>query len=173
MAEKSDSLTKRQKAGIGLGVVAAAIGIFALLRKPAAAAGQITLSNLVISPSAVNPGQVVTISIVATNNSTGELSQVINLVGDFMAQQTVTLGPGESRTVSFQVTPQEARSYQVSVDGLSGSFVCTSAAVADIRLSNLVISPSSCYVGDTVTISVTATNYGSVAGSRTITCTVS
>lgn len=39
-----------------------------------------------------------------------------------MAEQTVTLQPGESKAVSFEVTPHEARTYQVSVDGLTGSF---------------------------------------------------
>lgn len=39
-----------------------------------------------------------------------------------MAKQTVTLQPGESQVVTFEATPMEARTYQVSVDGLSGSF---------------------------------------------------
>ncbi len=39
-----------------------------------------------------------------------------------MAEQTVILEPSESRIVSFEVVPHEARTYQVSVDGLSGSF---------------------------------------------------
>lgn len=39
-----------------------------------------------------------------------------------MAEQTVTLQPGESKTMSFEVTPSVAKAYQVSLDGLSGSF---------------------------------------------------
>ena len=39
-----------------------------------------------------------------------------------MAEQSVTLNPGESRVVSFSATPSEARTYQVLVDGLTGSF---------------------------------------------------
>ncbi len=34
----------------------------------------------------------------------------------------MTLQPGESKVVSFEATPQEAKDYHVSVDGLSGSF---------------------------------------------------
>jgi len=44
--------------------------------------------------------------------------------------------------------------------------------VADIRVEDLVIIPSQVQVGEPVTISVVATNYGTVAGSKTITCTV-
>lgn len=42
-----------------------------------------------------------------------------------MAEQSVTLNPGESRVVSFEAIPHEARTYQVVVDGLTGSFAAT------------------------------------------------
>ena len=42
-----------------------------------------------------------------------------------MAEQSVTLQPGESKLVSFEATPTKARTYQVSVNGLTGSFVAT------------------------------------------------
>jgi len=89
-----------------------------------------------------------------------------------MATQAVTLGPGQSQMVSFTVTPPAEGTYHVAIDGLSGSFVCTVAPHADIRAENLVILPSACYVGDTVTISVTVTNYGNAPGTKTITCTI-
>ena len=40
-----------------------------------------------------------------------------------MAQQIITLNPGESEIASFTVTPNEAKTYTVSVDGLGGTFV--------------------------------------------------
>ena len=89
-----------------------------------------------------------------------------------MGTQTVTLGPGEAQVVSFAVTPSAEGTYHVAIDGLTGSFVCTAAPHADIRVENLVISPATCYVGDTVTISVTVTNYGNAPGTKTITCTI-
>jgi len=39
-----------------------------------------------------------------------------------MAEQTVTLQPGESKVIAFEVVPSVAKTFQVSVDGLSGSF---------------------------------------------------
>lgn len=47
-----------------------------------------------------------------------------------MAEQIVTLNPSESKVVSFEATPHEARTYQVSVDGLTGSFVAIPAPPA-------------------------------------------
>ena len=40
-----------------------------------------------------------------------------------MTEQTVTLQPGEAKVVTFEAIPHEARTYHVSVNGLSGSFV--------------------------------------------------
>ncbi len=42
-----------------------------------------------------------------------------------MTEQSVTLQPSESKVVSFEATPTKARTYQVSVNGLTGSFVAT------------------------------------------------
>ena len=52
-----------------------------------------------------------------------------------MAEQAVELAPGESEVVTFEATPHEARTYQVSVDGLSGSFM---ASLAPVNLSGVV-----------------------------------
>ena len=40
-----------------------------------------------------------------------------------MAEQTVELQPSEAKLVSFEAVPQQAKTYSVSVDGLSGSFI--------------------------------------------------
>lgn len=130
------------------------------------------VSDLVIYPEEVNPGQIVTISCRVTNIGSDVGDYTVRLGGDFMAEQSVTLQPGESKSVSFEVTPSTAKSYSVSVDGLSGSFRAVTTPVADIRVENLTITPSEVYVGEKVTISVTATNYGDAAGTKKITCTV-
>ena len=46
-----------------------------------------------------------------------------------MAEQVVELIPGESKVVSFKAVPHEAKTYQVSVDGLTGSFLASQAPV--------------------------------------------
>ena len=130
------------------------------------------VSNLVISPTEVNPGQPVTISCTVTNIGAAAGSSSVHLGGDFMAEKTVSLEPGQSETVSFEVTPAEAKTFHVSVNGLTGSFVATEEAVADIRVENLVIEPTEVDVGQKVTISVTVKNYGTALGSRKIICLV-
>lgn len=131
------------------------------------------VSNLTISPVEVNPGQPVTISCMVKNIGAEAGDYTTKLGGDFLAEQTVTLEPGESKTISFEVTPTVVKTYSVSVDGLSGSFAAIEKPAADIHLENLTIYPPEVYVGGLVAISVRATNYGTATGTRRIVCTVS
>ena len=85
---------------------------------------------------------------------------------------TVTLAPGEAKPVEFQFSPMEARVYQVSVDGLIGSFSVLEPPAAQFVVSDLIITPAQCYPGELVSISVTVRNIGLVAGSYTVTCEV-
>ncbi len=64
--------------------------------------------------------------------------------------KTVTLAPGQSQQVSFQVVPTEAGLYQVSVNGLTGSFVATPPPVAS--LSGYVAEAGEAIVSAKVTI---------------------
>jgi hypothetical protein len=141
-------------------------------------AANIRLSNLTIQPSECNIRETVTISVTATNYSDASGSKKITCsVNGTTSEQTVSLEGWQSKTVSFQATPTEEKTYSVSVNGLSGTFKAVAGAAppptgANITLSNLVISPTEVNVGQKVTISITATNQGNTAGSKVITCTI-
>ncbi len=51
-----------------------------------------------------------------------------------MAEQTVELVPSESKLVTFEAIPHEARTYQVSVDELTGSFRAIAAPPEVVKL---------------------------------------
>ena len=87
-------------------------------------------------------------------------------------QKTISLNPGESKEVSFTITPQTVGVHSVSVDGLSGSFSVLEPPAAQFVVSDLIITPAQCYPGELVSISVTVRNIGLVAGSYTVTCEV-
>jgi len=133
------------------------------------------VSGLIISPKEVQVGFPVTISCTVENIGTESGSKTIEckIGGEVVATREVTLAPGASEVVSFEVTPSEAKSYSVSANGLYGSFKATEVIPpADIRVEDLTISPAEVKVGKVVTISCRATNYGGKTGSKTITCTV-
>lgn len=90
-----------------------------------------------------------------------------------MAEQSVTLEPGESKEVTFEATPSKAKTYQVTVDGLSGSF--KAIGVPDLRVVSLSVygvPPPLAVVGNLIDITVRVTNYGTARGSKTIRCQV-
>lgn len=88
-----------------------------------------------------------------------------------MAQQTVTLQPGESKQVSFEAIPHEAKTYNVKVNGLTGSFVVIAATKfymppqMTVEVTNGLILAQywKCL------FSVVITNKGETSGTRTIT----
>jgi len=133
------------------------------------------LYDLNITPKEVQIGNPVSISCTAENigSETGSKTIELKIGGEVVATREVTLAPGDSEVVSFEVTPDVARTYSVSVDGLHGSFKATEVVPpADIRVENLEITPSEVKVGEVVTISCRATNYGNASGSRVVECLV-
>ena len=84
-----------------------------------------SVSYLSVSPRLeVEPGETVTITVLVANTGgeSGSYTVVLKIDGVKEAEETVTIAAGESQGVSFSVTREEADSYAVTVDGLSGSF---------------------------------------------------
>lgn len=87
-------------------------------------AADFTSSGLTIDPSSVKAGGTVTVSVECSNEGSRSGSHTITLKidGEIEDEKTVTLGPDESTTVSFEVSATEEGIYSVDVNGLSGSF---------------------------------------------------
>jgi len=83
-----------------------------------------TSSNLSISPSEVNIGETVTISVLITNagDAAGSYEVTLKINGVVEATKEATLGPGTSQEVTFSTARDVAGSYTVDVNGHSGSF---------------------------------------------------
>jgi len=89
-----------------------------------APAAAFSASNLSISPSEVNIGEAVTISVSVNNTGTASGTYKVTLKIDGSVEDTkeVTLNAGASTEATFSVTKDVAGTYSVEVDGLSGSF---------------------------------------------------
>jgi hypothetical protein len=90
------------------------------------------VSQLSIVPAEVGSGEAVTISAVVTNSGEDEGSYAITLKIDTAVEATkeVTLAAGEKTTVTFTVGREMAGTYQVEVDGLTGSFTVVKPPLA-------------------------------------------
>jgi len=86
------------------------LNIYWFWHKPEVPVAKFTVTNLIISSKEIQLGQSVDISCLVTNMGSILDSYAVVLGGDFVAEKTVTLEPGESTTVSFTVTPTEAKS---------------------------------------------------------------
>jgi len=86
-------------------------------------------SDLTISPSEPELGQVVTVSVNVTNLSPGPFSRTcvvhLKLFGELKQTAEVVLAPGESKIVTFEIIPDSPCTYLVMVEGLVGLFTPT------------------------------------------------
>ena len=88
-----------------------------------------SVSNLSIEPLGILPGETVTISATVVNSGGSQGSHDVVLKIDGVQEETrsVTLGAGDSQTVTFSLTREAASSYEVAIDSLSGSFAVLSS----------------------------------------------
>jgi len=95
---------------------------FSTLGQPPATA--FTSTKLFISPSEVNIGESVTISVEVANTGeeAGNYTVTLKIDGAVEATKNVTLNAGASEEVTFTTAKDVAGSYSVDVNGLSGSF---------------------------------------------------
>ncbi len=84
-----------------------------------------SVSNLVVAPERVKQGDTIVISTVVVNTGevSGAYSVVLKVKGVAESIQEVSLGPGESQRVAFEVTKDAPGFYQVDLEGLTGRFV--------------------------------------------------
>ena len=96
---------------------------------PILSAAFFQVSDLTVTPSEVEPGDDVTVSVLVTNvgEESGGLGVELELDGAVADIKAVTLDGGASTTVSFSVSSDERGSHTVEVGGLSGSFTVEKA----------------------------------------------
>jgi len=107
-------------------------------------AAAFTSSGLNIDPNPVSKGKTVTVSVECGNTGTisGEYQVVLTINGAVEDEKTVTIGPDETTSVSFEVTAGEAGEYSVDVNGLTGSYDVEKAqtGIPGFPLESIVIS---------------------------------
>jgi len=92
------------------------------------------IRNLDINPNQVTAGESVTISaqLVNIGGLIGEHTLMVNIEGLLETSQVVELAPGQSREVSFTVTPGSPGSYRVEIDDSLGNFVVRAIPIPPI-----------------------------------------
>ncbi|MFC1965302.1 CARDB domain-containing protein, partial [Chloroflexota bacterium] len=133
------------------------------------------VSDLSVTPNKVDFEESVSISILITN--TGDLtgSYEVSLKIDDKVPRTkeITLDGGDSKTVSFSVSPDTAGKHTVNISGLWGTFeVAEHKSPAAFTTSALSMSAAEVDIGEDITISILVTNTGDLIGSYKVTLNV-
>jgi hypothetical protein len=88
-----------------------------------------TVSSLTISPSQVSVGEEVSISVTVKNTGDLEGTYMVTLKINGVVEdvKSVTVSDGSERLVTFTITKDVKGTYNVQVDGLTGSFTVSEA----------------------------------------------
>ena len=127
------------------------------------------IGGFTLSATESVPGEKVTVSVMVTNE--GDLSGTYHLIaalnGTTVKSKDVTLAGGGSESLTFDITPDTPGTYEVNVNGLSGTFVIANSralAPASFSTDDFVLSASEAAIGETITASVLVTNSGEMTG---------
>lgn len=84
-------------------------------------------SNLVIEPASVKEGEAVSVRVNVTNtgNIAGETNVELLVNNESVDNETVSLGAGEDKAVTFSHKEEKAGNYTVEIGNLSGSYEVT------------------------------------------------
>ncbi|ADI73449.1 S-layer-related duplication domain protein [Methanohalobium evestigatum Z-7303] len=101
---------------------------------------QFSISDLNISPSEVEAGNPVSITVNATNigNMGGDYTIELMVNGTMEDSEQINLDAGNSTTVEFTHTENEPGNYSVEVDGQTGTYTVTPSGVPGIGVFGLI-----------------------------------
>ncbi|MFC1962572.1 CARDB domain-containing protein [Chloroflexota bacterium] len=130
--------TTKDVAGIHTVSINGLSGTFTVREAPVPAA--FATSDLTISPTTVDIGENVTISVLVTNTGelTGSYEVALKIDNVAVATRDVTLAGGDSQTVVFTTTKDVAGTYTMNVNELSGTFMARTTT-AQARPTNWLL----------------------------------
>ncbi len=99
-----------------------------------------TISNLTISPTTVEIAEQATISAVIANSGdvSGSTKVTLKINGVTIGSQIIEIAGHESAEVSFLTVQGESGSYQVDINGLSGTFTVKPVPVQPVVITSTV-----------------------------------
>lgn len=150
-------------------LITALLAISGLLQACAEAHPSYEVVSFKMAPTQVATGEKVTIKAEVQNinseTDTYTIPLMVNGVAD--SRKSVTLAPGQSELLTFEVTRSQAGSYKISVGDKESMLTVEKPSPPDLRFLNLVISPEEVDVCESVTITATVKNIGGSSGSYT------
>ncbi len=104
------------------------------------APAEFTISNLIISPTAIEVAEQATISAVVANSGdvSGNTKVTLKINGVTIGSKLIKIAGHESTKVSFITVQGKPGSYKVDIDGLSGTFTVKAVPVKPVVITSTV-----------------------------------
>jgi hypothetical protein len=125
--------------------------------------------SLNMTPTKIATGEKVTIEVEVKNINSETDTYNVPLMVDGVAdsRKDITLAPGESELLVFELTRSHAGIYKISVGSKESTLTVQKPSPPDFQLSNLGINPTEVNVCESVAITAKLTNTGGSQGSYT------
>jgi len=145
------------------------LSLFAVLAPLEPLPAFFVVSNLTITPSEINVGDAILVSVTVFNSGEvkGEYEVILKLNEKAIESRLVSLPGGSSEVITFVIIVGSPDDYTIDFNGLEGFFTVYDASLplpASFTVSDLSISPSEIKKGETVSIGVTVSNIGELEG---------
>ena len=100
-------------------------------------------SSVKINPPEAGSGENVSISVTVLNSggASGSYNLVLKINGLIENTQEITVPAGVSRDINFDVTKDVAGTYQVDINGLTGSFIVTKNSTTTMTTTQITTTP--------------------------------
>jgi len=128
--------------------------------------------SLVVTPSEVVVGEEIIVEAVVTNLGKAEGTFLATLRVDevVVATKEITVGIGDTKTVSFTYSTDDTGTHNLKLDGLSTTFIVLEPA--EFKVSSLAVIPNEVTAGETVRVEASITNNGDANGNYIATLTL-
>ncbi|MCU4753977.1 right-handed parallel beta-helix repeat-containing protein [Halobacteria archaeon AArc-curdl1] len=110
----------------------------------------------------------ITADVENDGDATGEYTAALEIDGTVVANETVSVGPGETHSVAFRHAFDTAGDYDVTVDGVEAGTVTVTEPETIFELSDVSVSEEDVLTGDGVTVSALLENTGTDDGEHVV-----
>lgn len=130
----------------------------------------ISITSTTVSDTTIDVTEPVSVTAAVRNDgdAAGHESLSLTVDGVVVANETVSLGPGERSTVTFTREFTDPGPYTVAVDGVSAGTVRVRERSGEIRVTDASVSSTDVDVGDEITVTASVTNTGPATASRSV-----
>ncbi len=146
------------------------VAVLGLLMACAEAHPSYQVVALNVSPNNVSTGEKVLIKAEVKNVNSETDTFNVPLMVDGVAdnRKSITLAPGQTELLTFELTKSKPGTYKISVGGRESTLTVHKPSPPDFRLSNLQILPAEVDVCESVVVTAKLTNAGGNQGSYTV-----